>query len=195
MMIATKLLKHRPPTVTSIVGRICSKLPSLLTQQPAPAGKPVFDNDRQLWVFPDGSTRPLGFMSSGASATNSWTKHSYALWIEQVKEKFKIGQYVTHRKNAISPGWCPLPYKVVGIEEMHRFVTMDIERNLPKALMVCLVGTTTPAYWVPDDARHLTEDEKAKEPTIQRELQNDRSKDTESEFPTREDAIGNPNQP
>lgn len=90
---------------------------------------------------------------------STWPKLAYAHWIEQVKEKFKKGDFVCDRKIPSVLGRSPLPYYIVDIEEIHLHATMDMDRKIPKAIAVAIVGTSTPTWRVPDDLRHLTEDE------------------------------------
>jgi hypothetical protein len=197
IMITQQLLK--PPKL-SLVERVKANLPALLRRPATNAEKPIFDNATQEWIYPDGTRRPLGFTNdrpysaNHGSLSSIWTKHSYSLWIEQVKEKFKVGDYITHRRNPIVPNWCPLAYKIIEIGEIRHLVPFDTARNLPKALTVVLVGSTVPTHWVPDDTRHLTKDELDCDKKILEEMKNDNSKTVEEEFPQREPSTSiNPN--
>lgn len=100
---------------------------------------------------PKGSHTPLH---------KTWNKITYSRWIEQVKEKFKKGDWITLRKYPIIMNYCPLTYEIVDIQEIHYEALMDTQRDVPCSLYVRILGTTTPKWVYPDDFRLLTDNEK-----------------------------------
>lgn len=129
-----------------------------------------------------------------AKLDRTWGKIQYSRWIETVKQTFKKGDYVTYKRFPNVLGHCPLPYYVVDIEEMHFYAELDKERDVPKALAVALVGSSTPTYKTPDELRKLTSDEIAvmQKDWAQTIITND-SPRTNEEFPEPEQLLRNPN--
>lgn len=134
-MITKELTKTTPPLVSTV------DVTNLLPYKPQVSG----------------NSSPLPAKIQPLHTT--WPKLAYAHWVEQVKETFHKGQYVTFKKNPIILNRCPLPYYIMDIQEMHLFAEMDLERNTPKAIAVAIVGTSTCTWKTPDELRPLTEDE------------------------------------
>lgn len=90
----------------------------------------------------------------------TWPKLKYSMWIEEVKQKFKKGDWICRRHHPSILNYCPTAYEILDIQEIHYEVQMDPIRHIPKALYIKMLGTSYPTWGSPDDFRLLTEDER-----------------------------------
>ena len=135
----TQELKQKSPTSSFVKGLIDQVMGNDSKYMP-PA----------LITSPDAKHTPLH---------KTWNKIAYARWIEQVKEKFKKGDWVTLKRYPIIMNYSPLAYEIVDIQEIHYEAIMDKERDIPCCIYAKILGTTTPKWMCPDDLRLLTDDE------------------------------------
>ena len=92
-------------------------------------------------------------------ARSTWDKITYSKWIETVKEKYKIGDYLCLDHAYVYPdGRLPFWYELVGIEEIHFTAEWDYYHREP----ACLTVRTESGMLLkkaPVAVRHLTEEE------------------------------------
>jgi len=92
---------------------------------------------------------------------HTYTKVEYTRWIEEVKQKYKKGDFIAVRSSPIIMNMAPTcVYVVEDIQELHYEAEMDIMTKTPKALYVQILGTSYPTWRCPEDFRPLAESEK-----------------------------------